>query len=81
MSLAYTTYSQMVQQYNVAKAKVLERTPSFTVVQPSSVPLLASSMSKMVVVILWTFLAFLGTSCWILVRTKLTEWKNKIRSV
>lgn len=81
MSLAYTTYSQMVQQYNMAKAKVQERTPSFTVVQPSSVPLLASSMSKMVVIILWTLLACIATSCWVLVRTKIVEWKNKIRSV
>ena len=43
LQLSYTSYSQWVQQVQIAKAKLQEKTPSFTVVNSVTVPLRPSS--------------------------------------
>lgn len=78
MGLAYNVYSQMVQQYNVAKAKLQERTPSFIVIQPSEITIRPSSVSKIAVVAGWGFMLFVLTVGWILVKDKIKEWKTKL---
>ena len=78
MNIAYTVYSQMIQQYEAAKAKVQERTPSFTILQPASISIKPSSTPKIVVAFGWIFLFFMMTSLWILVRDTLKEWKEKL---
>lgn len=78
MQIAYNVYSQMVQQYEASKAKVQEVTPSFTIIQPSSVSVKPSSTPKIVVALTWIFLFVFFTSLWILVRDVLKEWKQKI---
>ena len=50
----------------VAKAKVQEITPVFTVVQPSTVPLAPSKPSKMLIIVGCMFLAFVAASAWTL---------------
>ena len=80
MQLAYNTYSQMVQQYELAKAKVQEITPSFTIIHPASVPVKPSSTPKIVVVFIWVFLFVFITALWILIRDTLRDWKMKITS-
>ena len=42
MNLAFNIYNQMAQQLQMAKAKVLEITPVYAVVQPATVPLKAA---------------------------------------
>jgi len=50
MQLQYNIYTQVAQQLQMAKAKVQERTPAFTVVQSPSVPLKKSKPKRMVIV-------------------------------
>lgn len=78
MGLAYNVYSQMVQQYNIAKAKLQERMPSFIVIQPSEITIHPSSVSKIVVVAGWGFMLFVLTVGWVLVKDKIKAWKTKL---
>ena len=78
MQIAYNVYSQMVQQYELSKAKVQEATPSFTIIQPASVSVKPSSTPKIVVALVWIFLFVFVTSSWILVRDTIHDWKQKI---
>ncbi len=78
MLLAYNVYSQTVQQYTLAKAKVQERTPSFTIIKPSSVSLKPSSTPKLMVAFLWTFMFLVLTVVWILCIDTLKSWRTKL---
>lgn len=64
-TLAYSLYNQISQQRQLAKAKVQEVTPVYTVIQPASVPLRPSEPNKPVVLFLFVFLSFLGSISWI----------------
>ena len=66
MELAFNVYNQTAQQLQVAKAKVQEDTPVFTVVEAATVPLRASKPSKAMILIGFIFLAGVGSSGWIL---------------
>lgn len=66
VNLAYQNYSQMSQQLQLAKAKVQEITPVYTVVQPASVPLRPAKPSKVMVLIGFVFLAFAACAGWVL---------------
>ena len=65
-TLAYGLYNQISQQLQLAKAKVQEVTPVYTVVQPASVPLQPVSPNKPMILIGFMFLAFVGCVGWIL---------------
>ena len=65
-ALAYGLYNQISQQLQLAKAKVQEVTPVYTVVQPASVPLQPASPNKPMILIGFIFLAFVGSIGWIL---------------
>lgn len=78
MSLAYGVYSQVSQQLQMAKARVQEITPVYTVVQPATVPLKASKPSKIMILIGFVFLAGVGSVGWILfVRDFINSWRKK----
>ena len=66
MELAFNVYNQTAQQLQVAKAKVQEDTPVYTVVEAATVPLRASKPSKPLILIGFVFLAGVGTCGWIL---------------
>ena len=51
MDLAYNLYNQMAQQLQVAKAKVQEQVPVYTIIQPATVPLKPSKPSKLMILI------------------------------
>lgn len=72
-NLAYNVYNQMAQQLQVAKAKVQEQTPVFSVVQPPTVALLASSPKKFFLLAGFVFLAFVSVSAYILIKDKLKK--------
>lgn len=76
MSLAYNAYSQMVQQLNLAKAKVQENTPVCVEVQPAVLPQRASAPKKLIITFIFVFLAFFGSSSWIILREKLLKKDN-----
>lgn len=69
--LAYQVYSQIAQQLQLAKAKVQEKTPVYTVVQPAVMSKKAASPKKISILLVFCFLGFIGTSAWILLKDKL----------
>lgn len=66
MNLAYQVYSNVATQLQLARAKVQEAKPAFTVVEPASVPLNPSGTSRKMILIGIVFLAVAGASAWIL---------------
>ena len=70
MQLRYNIYQQVVEQLQLAKAKVQERTPAFTIVQEASVPVKHSSRSKIATLIIWMFLGFM-------LRGIMLIWQNR----
>lgn len=70
MQLKYNIYQQVVEQLQLAKAKVQERTPAFTIVQEATVPIKHSSLPKIVTLIIWMFLGFM-------LRGGMLLWRNR----
>lgn len=66
--LAFNVYNQLAGQLEVAKAKVQENTPVCVVMQPPVVPFKASSPKKLMMGILYVFLAFFGTAAWLIIK-------------
>ena len=66
MTLAYQVYSNVATQLQMARAKVQEAKPSFTVFEPASVPLYPSGLSLKILIVGLVFLAVMGASAWIL---------------
>lgn len=80
MNLAYNLYNQTAQQLQLAKAKVQENTPVYTIVQAATVPLKASKPSKLMILVGFVFLAGVGSVGWILFgRNIWTSLKQGIR--
>jgi len=80
-TLAYNLYNQLSQQLQLAKAKVQEVTPVYTVVQPASVPLIPASPNKPMILIGFIFMAFAGSVAWILIFEDLTRQLRKKKFV
>lgn len=77
MSLSLNVYSQLAQQLEAAKAKVQEKTPVCVVVQPAIEPLKASYPKRVMTVFIFVFLAFFGTSAWLIVKYRLMSNVSK----
>ncbi|KAA6345167.1 hypothetical protein EZS27_007241 [termite gut metagenome] len=76
--LTYNIYTQIAQQLQLAKAKVQEITPIYTVVEPATVSLRPSKPNKMLILIGFVFLGGAGSIGWILfVKEFLISWKEK----
>lgn len=68
--VAYNLYNQLAQQLDMCKTKLLEKTPVVVLLQPSTVPYKATTPKKMIIGILFVFLAFFGTAAWLMIK----EW-------
>lgn len=68
--LAFNVYNQIASQYEMSKAKVQEQTPVCVVMQPPVVPFKASSPKKLMMGLLFVFLAFFGTCSWIIIKDR-----------
>ena len=66
MNLAYQVYSNVATQLQMARAKVQEAKPSFTVFEPASVPLYPSGISAKILILGLVFLAVMAASAWVL---------------
>ena len=66
MQLQYNAYQQVAAQLLAAEAKVQEETPAFTTLQSATVPVQKSGPKRAQMCIVFVFLAFLGTTAWIL---------------
>lgn len=73
MELAFNVYNQTAQQLQMAKAKVQEDTPVFTVVEAATVPLRAAKPSKAMILIGFVFLAAVGAGAWVLFGREFVE--------
>ncbi len=68
MQLQYNAYQQVAQQLLAAEAKVQQETPAFTTLQSATVPVLKAGPKRAQMCIIFLFLAFLGTTAYILYR-------------
>lgn len=66
MRLAYSVYTSVAQQLQMAEAKVQEITPVYTVVEPATIPIKPSKPGKAIILIGIVFLTGVGCISWIL---------------
>ena len=71
--VAYNVYNQLAQQLELTRSKLLERTPVVVVVEPPILPYKASHPKKMMMGLLYVFLAFFGTACWIILKERILD--------
>lgn len=76
-TLAFNLYNQTAQQVQKAQAKVQETTPVYAIVTPATVPIRASSPRKMLMLVGFTFLAFVACASWILFISPLVESRRQ----
>lgn len=78
MNLAYQVYSQVAQQLQVARAKIQEEKPVFAVVEPATVPLEPSGISRKVIFLGIIFILVCGTGFWKLLGYQLYKQTKKL---
>lgn len=66
MQLQYNAYQQVSAQLLAAEAKVQQETPAFTTLQSATVPVKKTGPKRAQMCLIFVFLAFLATTCWIL---------------
>ena len=66
MQMQQSIYQQVVAQLQQAEMKVQEETPAFTTLQSATVPVLKAGPKRAQMCLIFLFLAFLGTTAWIL---------------
>lgn len=66
MALAFSIYTQTAQQLQLAKVKVQDTTPVFTVIQPAVEPLYPTKPLKKLILVGFVFFAFVSVTVWIL---------------
>ena len=80
VELAYTVYTQVSGQLQMARAKVQEITPVYT--QPATVPLRAAKPNKIMILIGFVFLAGVGCVGWILfVKDLFKDWRKANKAI
>lgn len=78
MNLAYQVYSQVAQQLQVARAQIQEEKPVFAVVEPATVPLEPSGISRKVIFLGIIFIVVCGTGFWKLLGYQLYKQTKKL---
>lgn len=66
VNLTFSLYNTTSQQYQMARAKVQEITPVFTVLKPATVPIEPTKPKKLIILIAWIFMAVAIVSAWVL---------------
>ncbi|MDE6009983.1 MAG: chain-length determining protein [Muribaculaceae bacterium] len=64
-ALAFNVYNTTAQHVQRAQAKVQETMPVYAVIEPATVPVKASKPRKALILIGFTFLAFVASAAWI----------------
>jgi uncharacterized protein involved in exopolysaccharide biosynthesis len=65
MEVAYNIYNQMSQQLQLAKIKVQDTTPVYSIIQPPVVPLKRTSPKRMLILAGFMFIAFAGACTYV----------------
>ncbi|MDE6368646.1 MAG: chain-length determining protein, partial [Muribaculaceae bacterium] len=77
--LAFSLYNQTAQHLQKAQAKVQEATPAYAVIAPATVPIKPVKPRKVLILIGFTFLAFVACAAWILfLSPMLDDYKSKM---
>jgi uncharacterized protein involved in exopolysaccharide biosynthesis len=71
--IAFNLYNQLAQQLDMCKTKLLEKTHVIVLLEPSSVPYKATTPKKMMIGLLFVFLAFFGTSAWLIIKDRILD--------
>lgn len=66
MQIQQQIYQQVIGQLQQAEMKVQQETPAFTTLQSATVPVLKAGPKRAQMCLIFVFLAFLGTTAWIL---------------
>ena len=66
MQIKYQAYAQLEQQVRAAKARIQERTPSFTIIQNATVSNRPSGTPRSLIVVSYTFLGLVVGCLWVL---------------
>jgi uncharacterized protein involved in exopolysaccharide biosynthesis len=66
MQMQQQIYQQVVAQLQQAEMKVQQETPAFTTLQSATVPVRKTGPKRAQMCLIFLFLAFLGTTAWIL---------------
>lgn len=66
LNIQYQVYAQASAQMQQAEADVQRETPAFAILQPATVPVQKAGPARAKMCLIFLFLAFLGTSVWIL---------------
>ena len=65
MQNAYTLYSNISTQLQMAQAKILERTPVYTIIEAPMVPVKHIAPRRGIILLGAMMLAFIGTFVWV----------------
>ena len=76
VTLAYNVYNQVAQQLQVAKVKVQDQTPVYTVIQPAIIPLIPTKPNKKLIVIGFILVFAVGSCGYILGKDFLKNLKS-----
>ena len=76
MQLKYNIYTQMMTQLEQAKAKLQEKTPVYTTIQPATIPLKPSAPKRMLGTILAFFISLFLAICTILFKESVKDYRN-----
>ena len=68
MTLAFGVYNTLAQQLEQNKLRIQEQTPVYTVIEPATVPLKASSPRKLLILVGFVFLGFCGAIGYLLIK-------------
>lgn len=79
MQLKLSVYTETAQQLQIAKAKVQEQTPAFTVLQSASIPVRPSGTPKVVIVLAFVVLGGLADAAWVLFLREIYYKRKKTR--
>ena len=63
MQLKYSIYTQVAEQRQLAEANVQKMTPAFTVIKNSTVPVKHANSPKILILLLFVLLGFVGRTC------------------
>ncbi len=88
MQVQRRLYQQVIAQLQEAEMRIQAQTPAFTTLQSATVPLKRESPNRKMIVLLFLFLAFAGTTIWVLYKEKdlvpllgfSLNWKDYIKA-
>lgn len=68
MTLTFNVYNTLAQKLEQDKLRVQEQTPVYTIIEPATVPLKASSPKKLLILVAFIFLAFIGGCGYLIIK-------------